>query len=158
MLAGLGPLLGEDTLGGFASLDSLALWGYHKGTAWIGRPSQVDVRTPVTLDPLPVVAVLTDGRTASSGEAIVIAFRGRSRTRSFGQSTSGLSTGNTTFPLPGGSILFLTTVVDVDRTGRRYGGPIAPDEQTSEAGTLDSAIAWLTAATCGHPTRPKPAA
>ena len=82
MLAGLGPLLGEDTLGGFASLDSLALWGYHKGTAWIGRPSQVDVRTPVTLDPLPVVAVLTDGRTASSGEAIVIAFRGRSRTRS----------------------------------------------------------------------------
>lgn len=44
--------------------------------------------------PSPRVAVLFDGMTASSGEAVVVAFKQRPDTRSFGMPTCGLSTAN----------------------------------------------------------------
>jgi carboxyl-terminal processing protease len=151
MLAGLGPLLGEGTAGGFLSPDGLVPWGYRRGEAWSRSTAQVRVASPVTLTPLPPVAVLTDTQTVSSGEAITIAFRGRPRTRSFGQATRGLSTGNQAFPLPDGSMLFLTTVVDADRTGRAYGGPVSPDELTPPESTEERARAWLAAQDCPGP-------
>jgi Peptidase family S41 len=148
MLAGLGPLLGEGAAGGFATPDSLVQWGYRRGAAWSGRSTQVRLSRPVTLTPLPPVAVLTDSQTASSGEAIAIAFRGRPRTRSFGRPTRGLSTGNQGFTLPDGSMLFLTTVVDVDRTGQRYGGTVLPDERATTDSALHLATAWLATQGC----------
>lgn len=90
----------------------------------------VTVTEPYTLRrPDPPVAVLTGPGTGSSGEAVVTAFRGRPHTRSFGQATRGLSTSNSTIRLDDGALLILTTAVFTDRTGRRYGGPIPPDEQ-----------------------------
>jgi hypothetical protein len=148
MLAGLGPILGEGTAGGFVSPSGLVPWGYKNGGAWSGSSTQVRVGQPVTLSPPPLVAILTDSATISSGEAITIAFRGRPRTRSFGQATKGLSTGNQGYPLPDGSLLFLTTVIDADRTGRSYGGPVVPDEVTELEMTEERARAWLAAAEC----------
>jgi hypothetical protein len=94
------------------------------------------------------VAVLTGPCTASSGEAVTISFRGRPRTRSFGLPTAGLSTANQGFMLPDGSMIQLTVSVEADRTGRRYGEKIDPDEVIPEGapGTdvqLDRAKAWL---------------
>jgi len=64
------------------------------------------------------VAVLTDAKTASSGEAVAIAFRGRGRTRSLGSPTAGLTSTNTAFDLPEASRITLTTAIDVEAGGQ----------------------------------------
>src|SRR5437899_12878929 len=48
-------------------------------------------------------AVLTDESTASVGEAVAVAFIGRSNTRSFGQPTAGVPTGNVVYHLADGA-------------------------------------------------------
>jgi C-terminal processing protease CtpA/Prc len=111
----------------------------------------------VTLAPLESanVAVLTGPRTASSGEAVTISFIGRPRTRSFGLPTAGLSTANATMTLPDGAMILLTTAVEADRTGKRYGEKLAPDEVLPAAASgatddpqLDRAVAWLKSQAC----------
>ena len=99
------------------------------------------------------VAVLTDIGVASSGEAIAIAFRGRPNTRSFGTPTCGLSTAVEQFPLTrAGEILpfsqsaRIAVVTDVmaDRTMKKYGGVIEPDELVSDPiEVVPRAVAWL---------------
>jgi carboxyl-terminal processing protease len=73
------------------------------------------------------VAVLTDGRTASSGEAVAVAFRGRPGVLSYGAATYGFSTGNETVRLPDGALLRITSSRFADRTGLVYGGPLPVD-------------------------------
>ena len=149
MLGGLRPFLGDGTLGSFEGPTRSA------GAPW--DATRIAVVPPATLAPLEsaFVAVLTGPRTASSGEVVTVSFRGRPRTRSFGQPTAGLTTGNSMFPLPDGGSILLTTSVYVDRTGRRYGASVLPDESISppSAGpgsrdeTLDRAQGWLAAST-----------
>jgi len=92
----------------------------------------------------PKVAVLTDGRAASSGEAVVISFRRRPNTRSFGGATCGLSTSNSTFRLTDGALLLLTTAVMADRTQSPYGDVVVPDETIGgDAPVVERAVAWL---------------
>jgi hypothetical protein len=99
----------------------------------------------------PAVAVLTGPRTASSGEAVAVAFRGRPRTRSFGTPTCGMSTGNDVFPLSDRAAMFLTTCIMADRLGRSYGGAIRPDQDIAGATAqshgqdpvIQAALAWL---------------
>ncbi|WKN42194.1 S41 family peptidase [Tunicatimonas pelagia] len=74
------------------------------------------------------IAVLTGARTASSGEVVVTAFHNKDNIRSFGQSTSGLSTANDNFSLSDGSMIFLTVAVYADRKGIVFGKKIEPDE------------------------------
>ena len=74
----------------------------------------------------PRVAVLIDGGTASSGEAVAIAFQRRPDTRSFGTATCGLSTANEQYTMSDGASLFLTVAVMADRTKFLYGAQIAP--------------------------------
>ncbi len=96
------------------------------------------------------MAVLVDGRTASSGEAVLISFLGARDVRTFGEPTAGYATANEGFTLPDGATLAITTALMADRTGRSYGNtPIAPDTPVSSSGdtgdrVLDAAIAWLT--------------
>ena len=147
MLAGLRPFLGDGILGTFEGATR------GSGVAW--NATQVGVAPPNALAPLETafVAVLTGPRTASSGEAVTVSFRGRPRTRSFGQPTAGLTTGNEMYGLPDGGALLLTTSVYVDRTGRRYGASVPPDESVGQpAGgaisrdeTLERAKKWLAA-------------
>jgi C-terminal processing protease CtpA/Prc len=116
MLEGVRPVLGEGPLGFF--VPGNVPWSYPSTSG----PAITVHRSN------PPVAVLTSRVTASSGEALAIAFRGRALTRSFGESTFGVPTANTTFPLPDGAWLVLTTAHEADRTGRVYEGAIAPDE------------------------------
>jgi carboxyl-terminal processing protease len=134
MLAGLSPILGRDSPGSFVFPN-----GYQ--SRW-----QIDVKdlAPYDLEtPDPFVAVLHDKDTASSGEAVAVAFRGRARARSFGQPTRGLSTANDSIALPDGAMLFLTVGVYADRTGATYGGPLEPDEAVPGEAALDRAVSWL---------------
>jgi C-terminal processing protease CtpA/Prc len=151
MLAGLRPFLGDEPLGTFVSRESTSP-PWRAGQA-------VGVEPPASLRVLEHawVAVLTGPRTASSGEAVAISFKGRPRTRSFGQPTNGLSSANGTFPLPDGATILLTTAIEADRTGKRYGEKVDPDEivaaptptpgatpaNPTEDATITAATAWL---------------
>ncbi len=79
-------------------------------------------------DPTQPIAVLTSFQTASAGEAVVIAFKGRENTRFFGEPTSGLPTGTTGVYLEDGAVLVITSSVLVDRLGTVYDGSIRPDQ------------------------------
>jgi len=146
MLAGLGPLLGGRVVGAFRFPDgSQEPWVYEAtGVLWIG--DWCAVRPPVERtgpDPDQArVAVILGPKTASSGEAVAVAFRGRPETRSFGQPTRGLSTSNDSFDLADGATLMITVARFEDRDGTVYGGPIEPDE-TSGSTAVDTAAGWV---------------
>jgi carboxyl-terminal processing protease len=134
MLAGIGPLLADTISGWLVMADRRQAWSYAHGAAALdtGAARQVLVTADtiyVLRNPRAPVAVLTDAQTASSGEAIAVAFRGRANARSFGAATAGVSTVNAGFRLPDGANMVITTGVYADRTGRMYGDSIVPDER-----------------------------
>ena len=91
------------------------------------------------------VALLTDDHTASSGEAVLLCFRGLENARSFGAPTAGYASANTPHPMPDGSKLVLTESCDVARTGEVFcDDPIEPDELTDCP--LEAALAWMSGA------------
>jgi C-terminal processing protease CtpA/Prc len=153
MLAGVGPILGEGVAGSFVDPDGVkAAWGYYHGQAQMAGTTLVEATNPYQLKhPLPPVAVLTGPITASSGEGITVAFRGRPHTRSFGEPTYGVPTDNRDFPLRDGALLVLTVAVDADRTGQTYDSAITPDQSVpfdlSQIGPADrvvqDATSWL---------------
>lgn len=150
MLAGIGPILGEGCVGAFVDPDGQETpWCYRNGQALLEDNVIAQVDGPIyqLKDPMPPVAVLTGRKTVSSGEAIVVAFRHRSNTRSFGQNTGGLSTSNRGFPLSDRAWIFLTVSTFADRTGQVYGDVIVPDEVVAFSDSSNSvpqaAIDWL---------------
>ena len=119
MLAALRAFLGDEPLGYFKDSFSLS-------SPW-GVPLKKQYpRASIDLSHVPV-AVLTGAHTASAGEAVVIAFKGRPNTRFFGMPTAGVPTGNRVFGLPDGAAIALTTSVELDRFQKEYDGPIQPD-------------------------------
>lgn len=133
MLNGLYPLLGQENTGAFRDRNGVT-------SHWRSRSSP-RCRMDLSKDP---VAVLLGPRTASSGEAMAVAFRGRSQTRFFGRTTAGLATANGSFPLPDGGALRLTTAVMLDRDGTAYPEGIAPEEPVPEGrDAVAAAAAWL---------------
>lgn len=119
MLAALRPFLGDEPLGYFKDNFSLSSpWEVHLKKRY--------PRATIDLSRVPV-AVLTGPHTASAGEAVVIAFKGRPNTRFFGMPTAGVPTGNRVFRLPDGAAIALTTSVELDRFQKEYDGPIQPD-------------------------------
>lgn len=154
-IAGLGPILGEGQVGASVSIDgSKQIWAYQDGQALVDGQVFVQIQGPAYKlnAPSPPVAVLTGMQTASAGEAIVVAFRGRPTTRSFGLYTAGVPTGNAGFTLSDGALIALTVAVFADRTGQTYDDRIYPDELVDEAQKLtiimdeiipQPAIDWL---------------
>lgn len=153
MLLGAAPLLrttprADENVGSFATADGPSLWQLTPSSVRLGERVRVDLGGPgyQLKRPGAPVAVLTGPRTASSGEATVLSFRGRPQTRSFGQPTSGLSTANVMRSLVDGSALLLTTTVMHDRNGQGDGLKIEPDQYTEgDAATLAAAQQWLLA-------------
>jgi carboxyl-terminal processing protease len=148
MIAGLGPILGEGTAGAFVDPDNQVVWwAYANGASTNDGQVRVQVPAPYALlEPSPRVAVLTNCGVASSGEATVIAFRGRPNTRSFGTPTRGLSTANSGFPMNDGASLVLTVSLMADRNLTRYGGAVPPDEVVADpARHVERAVEWLRA-------------
>ena len=146
MIAGVGPILGEGLAGYFIEPDDAAeRWGYRHGGSWSGETVLQPVLSPYRLRrERPRVAVLTDGGVASSGEAVVIAFKRRPGTRFFGTATCGLSTANEAYALDDGATLLLTTAVMADRARTPYGGSVQPDEFAADTrAAVQRAIAWL---------------
>ena len=137
MLAGLSPLLGE----GF-TIPAIAGPGIEGAVFRIEHGKMVGYlpgsSEPVPMDDLPVwprqgdlafapVAVLLDQATASSGEAVAVALRGRPRTRFFGERTFGVASANQDLPLSDGVTLHVTIALLKDSSGRTYPEGIEPD-------------------------------
>lgn len=149
MLAGIGPLLGKEggVVGGCQGpgAEDSQDWTYENGASYFsdfGYPLCQASRPyeGVIEEDIPV-AVLTDQNTASSGEAIAVAFKGRANTKSFGAETYGVPTAIKQFPLPDGSILGLTTGRFRDRDKNQYDSAIAPDERAESP--LEAAKEWI---------------
>ncbi|MBC7897327.1 MAG: S41 family peptidase [Cytophagaceae bacterium] len=146
MVAGVGPVLGEATLGYFIGpTGGETMWEYRDGASRLnGTPVQSLLATYRVIRENPRVAVLTDNGTASSGEAVAISFRKRPDTRTFGGGTCGLSTANQGYAMPDGAVLQLTTALMADRTKASYGDVVPPDEVITDQGQLaQRAVAWI---------------
>ena len=89
------------------------------------------------------IAILTDEWTGSSGEAVLLAFRGLENVRSFGSPTAGYASTNTVFRLYDGTQIVLTVGADVAlRTGEVFcEEPIPPDVLTDSPER--EAAAWI---------------
>jgi hypothetical protein len=164
MLAGIGPILGDGSPGSFVANDGNVSWFYQDGKTGTRNPAGLET-VSLTLQEEPTlqtpsaapVAVLVDSSTASSAEAITIAFHGRPATRSFGSRTAGKSTAVQPFKLDDGAELYLTTAIDADRSGKAYPDGFTPDQVISFNGgsmpqegndqVLQAAQTWLVAST-----------
>lgn len=76
------------------------------------------------------VAVLIDDAVGSSGEGVAVAFKGRAKTRFFGQNTYGLASSNEGFMVGDRINVVVTTGLMTDRGGRTYQRGISPDVVT----------------------------
>lgn len=160
MLAGIGPLAGDTTLGSFVDADGIKTnWFYADDGAGLVTPDKkrsIQLWMPgqqVRFAAMPPVAVLIDRGTASSGEAVALSFHGRPNCRLFGRHTHGQTTANDGFPLSDGANLVITTGLEADRSGRVFPDGITPDAELPEetqlqpSGAIDpvtrAAAAWI---------------
>ncbi len=173
MLTGIGPILGDGAVGSFVAADGNVTWFYKDGKTGTRNPAGLET-VSLTLDEEPglqspsaaPVAVLVDSSTASSAEAITIAFHGRPDTRFFGTATAGKSTAVQPFKLDDGAELYLTTAIDADRSGKSYPNGFTPDQvipyngssmpQEANDAVVTAAQTWLV--TSSTPAAPQPAA
>ena len=171
MLTGIGPILGDGPVGSFVAADGNVTWFYQDGKTGTRNPAGLETVSltledkPVLMTPSAPVAVLVDSSTASSAEAITIAFHGRPDTRFFGTRTAGKSTAVQPFKMDDGAELYLTTAIDADRSGKAYPDGFTPDEvipynsssvpQESNDQVLAAAQTWLVATST--PAAPPPA-
>ncbi len=154
MIAGLGPLIGNGTLGYFVvpSLKAKAedAWFYKDGVSGNSTSRSAVVKPYYELKkPDQKIAVLVSPRTASSGEMTALTFTGKPNTRLFGQATGGYTTGNRNYKLSTGQVLVLASTLVADRTHKRYFGKIIPDvvvepSQNDEL-ILKAAMEWINA-------------
>ncbi len=88
------------------------------------------------------VAILTDGMTASSGEALTLCFRGLENVKTFGAPTAGYTSVNMLYSLYDGAQMYLTVAFDKARTGEVFEETrIEPDVATDSP--LETALEWL---------------
>jgi carboxyl-terminal processing protease len=142
MLTGIGPVLGDGAVGAFVATSGKMTWFYQDGKTGTRNPAGLETvslalqEAPVSLAPSAPVAVLVDSSTASSAEAITIAFHGRPDTRFFGTHTAGKSTAVQPFKLDDGAEIYLTTAIDADRTGKAFPDGFTPDQVVPSPGTI----------------------
>jgi hypothetical protein len=145
MLAGLEPLFSADTLGFLIDVEGEAeAWGRGESFAESEGDEFVSVANPVILAQRLPIAVLYGAQTGSSGEIVILSFVGNAGSRSFGQPSMGLTTGNGEFELPDGSYMYMASTRMADRFRRVYHGPVTPDVVVYGAdAVVDAAVAWL---------------
>jgi hypothetical protein len=174
MLTGIGPILGDGAVGSFVAADGNVTWFYQDGKTGTRNPAGLET-VSLTLDEEPQlqspssapVAILVDSSTASSAEAITIAFHGRPGTRFFGTRTAGKSTAVQPFKMDDGAELYLTTAIDADRAGKAYPDGFTPDEVVASSGSgipqesndpvVRAAQTWLAANSAAAAPAPAPA-
>jgi hypothetical protein len=127
-LAGVSALLGGPRVGAFVGRSATAWWYAENGQAGTDGVAAVDAQAPAAPRFDGPVAVLIGPGTASSGEALAVAFEGRPRTRFFGAATLGYTnSGVGMHYLSDGTLFGIAETRNADRTGRVREGAILPD-------------------------------
>ena len=157
MLAAISVLYGNAELGGTVDVDgNLTKFSTLNGALRVNDTTVVagSAGFPALSQTNGPIAILTSSSTASAGELAMVGFAGRPGVRTFGDATFGVPSGNVGRSYPDGSFLAVTNTLDVDRTGRTYSGPLAPDEAvtmdwslfgTSSDPVLAAATRWARA-------------
>jgi C-terminal processing protease CtpA/Prc len=150
MLAGLGPLFSTQKLGSLVDGNKIRNAWYYKNGKYFGDDYDGwSVSKPVTLKSKLPIAVMISNKVGSSGEIVVISFIGNAKTKSFGQPTMGLTTGNGSFGLVDGSQIFIASTIMADRNDKQYTGSIKPDVQIDNMLVdkkdlvINAAIDWI---------------
>lgn len=145
MLLSIEPILGNGNVGYFLNSNrQYESWKLFEGKAYLNDTLVVTQENVFQLkNKNPYVAVLINNKTASSGEAISVAFKGRNKTKFFGDRTYGVSTGCKSYTLSDGSRINLATSTFIDRNHIKYGNSITPDVKCKETETVEKAIEWI---------------
>lgn len=139
--AGVNTLYGKLDRGAVAAIDD-PTQVINRVEGWVARPELATAP----------VAVLIDQGTASSGEGVVLALKGRPETRLFGEATYGLASANSPVELSDGTVLHVTTGMMPDRNGAVYPQGISPDESVGTGpgraedpldAVEEAAVIWL---------------
>ncbi|KHD41033.1 S41 family peptidase [Streptococcus uberis] len=140
MLIGLSSLLPDGKL--FSSQDK-----YQQKTDYLlaknklKNQAKIKLQKAIHKQKVPIALVI-NGKTASSAEMVALSFKGMEKTRYFGVNSASYTTVNMTFPLYDGAEMMLSIAKTIDRNGQSYENqPIIPDQVSSTA--LEDAQKWL---------------
>lgn len=148
MIAAVAGLLDRGVLGHFLLPDGQRqAWSLNRRHISLGRKPIARVHgRPRRRDQAPLAVLISD-RTASAGEAALVALQAQSPTRTFGTATAGMTTGNITHVLPDGTRLMISACHYANSAGQLISGPIQPDEPadpSNDGNALTQALAWIT--------------
>lgn len=143
MYLGLSPILKTDISGYFLnSKKEYSEWYYRNKAVFNSKEKILEINDSYEIKSSnPKIAVLISKKTASSGEAIAIMFKGFPNTKFFGEKTAGLTTNPSGDKLSDGAMIAVTSAVFVDRAKRIYGKKIEPDYYSKHP--KNRAIKWL---------------
>lgn len=152
MVEGLASIIGDGPAGGAVGLTEAehADWRVEDADFFYDDFS-VQLQGDCPYDELPKVAVLTSMYTASSGEVVAVVFKGREKTKFFGEPTNGLTTVNDWTVIDSTSVLLLSVSTYRSRDGIVHSAFVAPDEYVKfipdvaqkDDGAIHAALEWL---------------
>jgi C-terminal processing protease CtpA/Prc len=133
LFTGLHQLIGDGVFGAFTNFDrtSRTSWKLKKGKFFQQKQIVASVKSKCNCSKKLKIAVLLSPVTASAGEMLAIALKGRKNTIFIGEETYGLTTGNVTFKIDG-QLLAMSASYTEDRTGKVYKSSVIPDIEVIE--------------------------
>lgn len=146
MIAGLGPLIENGTLGHFINSKNKANynWFYENGKCGSGNDTLVNVKNYYIPKHRNLkIAVLIGPQTASSGEMTTVSFIGKSNTKLFGKPTAGLTSANQGYILSDNSTLYLAVSIISDRNNEKYLKSILPNVICENEQIMELAELWI---------------
>lgn len=128
MIAGVKQLLGNGKIGAF-NIDSKTEEWFIKGNNFTVNNVALASAVPqcdINAENIPLV-ILTSGSTGSSGEFVILAFKGRKNTVLLGSETAGYVTSARGWNINKDASIRLSTGYGLDRNGIKYTKAIQPD-------------------------------
>jgi carboxyl-terminal processing protease len=131
MMAGIGPLVGEGLVGSLVNMKNEKLfdWIIKDGNFIYNDYQAFNIPNKATIKKSTKFAILTSRWTASSGEIVATALKGRPNTRFFGEASAGSTTNTNGENIAGEVILSISTGFYCDRNGTAYTENIPVDEE-----------------------------
>lgn len=153
MMEGLGSLIGDGKVGTVSDFDgkTLSNWTIKDADFYYDDYLAADLPDTCRFEKMPKVAVLISQYTVSSGEAVAVAFKGRTNTKFFGLETGGLITVTDWTPINTDLTASISVGYYADRNGKIYRNFVEPDEKIEFVLNEDfekdegikSAVKWL---------------